>query len=329
MAASPQITYLPNREIDKKKWDACIDRVPNGLIYGYSVYLDVVCTSWDALVLNDYEAVMPLPFRKKWGIRYLYHPFLTAQLGLFGSNFTGALLQQFLETIPSFFRYWDYPLNRDNVFPLSSFPLYTRMNYVLPLHKDYEELRAAYHQNTKRNCQKAAQKGCYFKQGINAKEVIHLAAQTKLYSLPDLARAEQLYEILFHQQRSAAYGVFGPTGQLLSSCLFFFSHQRAYYILVGNHPDSRRWGASHLLIDRFINEQAGQPLLLDFEGSDIEGLAHFYRGFGAKEEKYTAIRYNRLPLLVKWMKKKGGPDAERGSAFLASHPCTAGFLLSP
>ena len=31
------------------------------------MYLDIICENWDALILNDYEAVMPLPsYKKVW-----------------------------------------------------------------------------------------------------------------------------------------------------------------------------------------------------------------------------------------------------------------------
>jgi hypothetical protein len=93
---------------------------------------------------------------------------------------------------------------------------------------------------------------------------------------------------------------------VLASAVFFYSHQRAYYILPGNHPDGRKAGASHLLIDAFIKDHAGSDLVLDFEGSDVPGLQFFYASFGAVEEPYTAIRHNRLPLFLRWMKKADG-----------------------
>ena len=89
-------SYFPirdvlHKEIDFIKWDNCISNAPNGLIYGYSYYLDHMASQWDALVLNDYEAVMPLTWNRKYGIHYLYQPFLTAQLGVFGKNIIAEL----------------------------------------------------------------------------------------------------------------------------------------------------------------------------------------------------------------------------------------------
>ena len=65
-----QIRYLSQAQIDKKKWDECIDRADNGLIYPYSFYLDALSKNWDALVLNDYEAIMPLTWNKKYSVQW-------------------------------------------------------------------------------------------------------------------------------------------------------------------------------------------------------------------------------------------------------------------
>ena len=93
------IQYVPYQHIDKRKWDACIDNAGNGLIYGCSFYLDAMAKHWDALVLGDYEAVMPLTWNKKYGIHYLYQPFFTSSLGLFGKNISGDLLNAFLHDL--------------------------------------------------------------------------------------------------------------------------------------------------------------------------------------------------------------------------------------
>ena len=61
-------------------------------------------------------------------------------------------------------------------------------------------------------------------------------------------------------------------------------------------------GTSHYLIDRFIFNNAGKNLLLDFEGSDLRNLAYFYSSFGSVHEAYPALRINRLPWWAKLFK---------------------------
>ena len=149
------IHYVPYQHIDKQKWDACIASADNSRIYGTSMYLDTMSEHWDALVLDDYKAVMPLTWKKKYSIHYLYQPFFTACLGVFGKEINAALLHDFLKAVPAKFKYWDIYLNHGNFFQLPGFDLYQRMNYVLPLAEPYEKLYDAFRDNIKRNIKKA------------------------------------------------------------------------------------------------------------------------------------------------------------------------------
>ena len=303
MSSPGTITYLTKTQINRQLWDRCIGEATNGLIYGYSFYLDHVCYNWDALVLNNYEAVMPLPWRKKYGIHYLYQPFLTAQLGLFGNKLTASLLENFLNAVPKKFKLWEFPLNQQNLFALNNYPLYQRVNYVLPLHEPYETLYLNYRENIKRNIKKSFQYGCNVKQEINIDDIIRLAAQHSEERMKsDFENFKKLYMLLKQKSLAKSYGVFSKKNELLASAVFTFSHNRAYYILVGNHPNGRTLGASHTLIDAFSKDHVQQNLLLDFEGSDLQNLAFFYSSFGSQEEEYAAIKLNRLPWYIKWMK---------------------------
>lgn len=307
MNNSPEIRYLKHHEIDFSKWDDCIASASNSLIYGYSFYLDHMSKHWDALVQDDYAAVMPLTWNRKYGVYYLYQPFLTAQLGVFGKSVDASMLETFLHAIPSKFRYWDFYLNHQNAFPLNDYHLYQRINLVLDLNKPYAELYNNYRDNIRRNIRKAEQLGCKAVRDIDVTQVVNLAAiQMKTYtkeSAEDLHRFTNLFHNLAQRKQACSYGVLSGKNELIASCIFTFSGNRAFYILVGNHPDGRTVGASHFLIDAFIKDHAGKDMLLDFEGSDIRNLASFYSSFGAKEENYSAIRLNRLPFYLKWLKK--------------------------
>ncbi|RYZ21104.1 MAG: GNAT family N-acetyltransferase [Chitinophagaceae bacterium] len=304
MTSGSDIRYLSRKDIDTERWDDCIASASNGLIYATTNYLDHMCDDWDGLVLGDYAAVMPLPWRKKWGIYYLYQPFLTAQLGVFGNDLSEFIISGFLNAVPKKFRYWEFSLNHQNLFAINSFPLHQRSNYVLSLLPAYEMLFKNYRENIKRNIKKCSHYGCTTATGIKIEDIISLTKlQAKEATKQDFENFKNLFQLLAEKGAAKTYGVLAKTGELLASCVFFFSHNRAYYILVGNHPNGRTLGASHALIDAFIKDHAGQNLLLDFEGSDIRNLAFFYSSFGATEEKYAAIKLNRLPWWGKWLKK--------------------------
>lgn len=301
------ILYLQYEQVDKHKWDECIRQAGNGLIYAYSFYLDTMAQHWDALVLEDYSAVMPLPWKSRYGIHYLYQPFFIATLGVFGNKITADTVHGFLTAIPKKFRYWDIYLNHANFFQLEGFNLYERMNYVLSLDGNYESIYAGYRKNIRRNIRKAVQLNCITRKDIAIGDVIELAMeQSKSFSpvtADDYNRFKKLYLQLHARAKAITYGIYTPNNELVASCALFFSHQRIYYILAGNHPNGKTIGASHALIDTFVKDHAAKDLVLDFEGSDIRSLAFFYSSFGANEEKYAGVRLNRLPKLIRMFKK--------------------------
>jgi hypothetical protein len=299
------IRYITSNSIDKKKWDTCIDTASNGLVYAYSFYLDCLSKHWDALVLNDYEAVMPLTWNKKYGISYLYQPPFVAMSGIFGKNLDSETVKMFIHSIPAKFRLIEISLNQGN--PVTGIQSLTLNNYVLSLNESYSYIYDNYRENIKRNIKKSKQVGCYCKTGIPVEDVIKLNKEQLQHMIKvtdqDYDNFKKLYRLLSSKQQAITYGIFNASDQLLASCVYFFSHNRAYYILVGNHPDGKTLGAGHYLVDRFIADNSEKKLLLDFEGSDIRNLAFFYDSFGATVETYPALRFRRLPGWLQWLRK--------------------------
>jgi hypothetical protein len=304
MSSTSSVHYLKRADIDNAQWDRCIETASNGLIYGYSAYLDSMAGDWDAIVVNNYEAVMPLPWRKKWGMYYIYQPFLCAQLGLFGNALSADLLSDCLQAIPRKFKLWEFPLNHNNLFSVPGYTIYSRINYILNLQKPYEELYAGYRENIRRNIRRSNNAGCLTTTGIPVDNIFAIIReQMPKTSDNDLLHFSSVYKMFEEEGAAKTYGILSAKGDLLASAVFLFSHKRAYYLLVGNHPNGRTLGASHALIDAFIKDHSGKDILLDFEGSDFRNLAFFYSSFGAVEENYSAIKLNRLPWYVKLLKK--------------------------
>jgi hypothetical protein len=295
------IKYLLHDSIDKLRWDAALACSSNARVYARAAFLDAMCPGWDALVLGDYEAMLPLPWRRKAGISYLYHPFLTAQLGLFSPDPNKELLSVFLQSIPNKFKYIDLPLNAANDFSDTGFLLSRRANYVLDLTPTYEVIQSGYRENVRRNIKRAIRAGCTAASSVSFEEICALA---KPYARDEagLRAFGKLVSDWQPQGHASLNGVRDPSGDLLASAVFLLDDHRAYYLLVGNHPNGRTLGASHMLIDSFIQHHAGKELILDFEGSDIQNLAFYYESFGAKPEPYPMLRLNRLPWYMRWLK---------------------------
>ena len=308
MSDRNDIRFIAHQEIDRHKWDACLDKADNGLVYAQSFYLDTMTLEWDALVMGEYELIMPLPRRKKWGIAYLFQPFLTPQLGVFGNNISIDTISAFLDSIPSYFKLWDISLNASNSALPAYAEQYVRKNYVLDLRVSYGELRSNYTSNIIRNIARAQKNGCVIKSGIPVDDIISICRieYPKFTKVEDgvFNNIKKIYEHYLQLNMAKTYAVYSVDGKLLASCAFLFYRDRAYYWLVGNIPENRNFGASHFLIDQFIQDHAGKDMILDFEGSDQATIAEFYQRFGAQPEPYTTIYLQRLPFPFNYLKKK-------------------------
>lgn len=299
------IQYIKRNDLDTGQWNRRMDKAANGLLYGYTFYLDRFARNWDALVLGDYEMLMALPWNSKFGVKYLYQPPFTPVCGIYGGTPDPDIIHAFIDAIPKKFRLVEISLRAPNGQPAPQAMM--MKNYVLPLDKPYETLYGNYRDNIRRNIKKAVSAGCTVQRQIPVADVVRLAKQQLGHLVKvsgrDFEQFEQLYEFLRVQENAITYGVFGPNGELLASSVFFYSHTRAYYILVGNTPNGKTLGASHYLVDRFIADHAGSVYSLDFEGSDIASLAFFYESFGAHAEQIIPVRRDELPWYVKMVRR--------------------------
>jgi hypothetical protein len=99
------------------------------------------------------------------------------------------------------------------------------------------------------------------------------------------------------------YGAYNQHNTLCAAAFFIFAGKRVTYLNAVSNEQGKTTNAMHKIIDQFIQENAGRKLTLDFEGSIIEGIARFYKGFGAQLEQYYCLKSNRLPLPLRWFKK--------------------------
>ena len=302
------IRYLEHSQIDRQKWDDLM--VAHGPIYAQSWYLDVVHPEWEALVLEDYEAVMPITGGRKFGVWYLFQPFFVQQLGIVSSRPLSPTQQtEFLRAIPKKFRFAEIRLNESNAFNSDIQGIEYHRNVVLDLNQDYDTIRAHYHTNTKRNLAKAEGNGLELVDETELKEIIALfrenrGAKIKVWGEVEYVTLTQLYEAAVRNHHAFIVWVkHQETKELLCGGLFMKTTNRIVFLFSGCSEHGKQLQAMTFMMDRMIQRFANQPVLFDFEGSDDDNLARFYLGFGGEERPYPAYSFNRLSAVGKGLLK--------------------------
>ena len=291
------IRFLKRNEIDQTLWDRCIQQSTNSLIYARCLYLDSMAINWSALVWRDYEAVMPLPWNRKFGFSYLYQPAFTAQLGIFFRQDPDLrLIEKFILASKAHFRFCEIALNFANEVPGSSL----RTNYVLDLNRSYGEIRQGYKKRLLENLEEAAGHRLDYQSHIDFSATVQLFKKQYAKRMPqvkpiDYQRFEKLCLALHQQDMVFARQVRDDSGECLNSSIFFRDENRLYNIMSVSLPAGREKRAHFFLLDQLIAEFADHSLLLDLEGSQLPGVAEFYRKFGSSNQPYPFLRYNHLP----------------------------------
>ena len=304
------LIYLPHKKIDKIRWDNCLRNAGNALIYGYSFYIDIISPGWDAIVTEDYSAVMPLLWRKKMGIKYLFQPLGIAQSGIYSITPAGPeVVAAFLQKMRAHIKYGNLDLNEKNQLPASTgiFTATTRSNYVLPLHISYEQLQAAYNKDGKKNLRRAAAFEQHFSNEVPAETVLELYRQQYGKLAPNIKTGDYqkllaVIQLLQEKQMTVHAAVRTTAGELLAAAVFCKDDKRLYYVSGAPTEKGKTYKSMHVLIDRIIHQFAGSSYSLDFEGSDIASVAAFYEKFGPEKRSYLSLFFNDLPAPVRWLK---------------------------
>jgi lipid II:glycine glycyltransferase (peptidoglycan interpeptide bridge formation enzyme) len=90
--------------------------------------------------------------------------------------------------------------------------------------------------------------------------------------------------------------------KLLALILLLKDDKRIYNIISCILPEGKKLLANYFLYNEIIKEFANENIILDFEGSDVPGIAYFYEKFSGENQPYAFARFNRLPALVKLIK---------------------------
>lgn len=289
-----KIKHLKHEEINYKRWDELVETSQNSMIYAFSWFLNCVSPQWEALVDENFQYIMPLPVKKKYGITYIVQPILCQQLGVFSQyKITADVMQKFIQSIP----YLSYEMNiNEHNFTENTLKL---PNLLLDLNIAYENLLKKFSTNTQRNIKKAENHRLKVNWDLSTEEfTTFFFNEEKKYGLPDKNKTKTLIYNAFEKKSVLLIGAKTVEGKLIAALGLFISKNRLIYLLPSSAQEGKEKSAMFFVVNEVIKKFANTDKILDFEGSRMEGVARFYEGFGAKRVSYYLIKRFRPKLLI-------------------------------
>lgn len=274
----------------------------------YSWYLDLAAANWSALVLNDYEVVLPLPVRSKFYIHYLLQPIFLRYLEIFSEqHITKQTEALFWDHIPSKIKLID--IYYSNAFPHQNgvYETAERSYQLLDLNKSYAEIYHEYGSSIIKNLKKAEKAGLSIGENISSKEIIdfyreNVGSKIKEFDASQYLLMEKLMEKAIAKEQAFTFYASDKNNKITASVFILRSKNELYFFKGSACADGKASGAMYLLLDHIFKCYSQKGLSFNFAGSSIEGVANFNRSFGAKDCVYLQVKKNKLPKLVNLIK---------------------------
>ena len=291
------IRSLKHSEIAPENWHQAVRNSLSSNVLAEYELLNLLTDgdTWHALVENDYEAVMPLPTRKKGVLKYVYTPFFLPQMGLFSEHeITPQKVADFLYEISRHYVLADVLMNEKTE---SGHGDHEFVSHSLSLNLAYNELYSKFHENTRRNI-KAAQKQqvrvtvqeekiadiiALFRTNKGSEEAVHFREN-------DYARLQHVADYLLKHNLLEVYGVRTMQNELAAGALFVKDGKRRWFWFSGRDNQLSESKPMFLLLDTYIRDHAESDLYLDFNGSSNPNVARLYQGFDGKRYTIPFVR---------------------------------------
>ncbi|MDA3927969.1 MAG: hypothetical protein PF541_03365 [Prolixibacteraceae bacterium] len=298
-----KIQILHNSKLDLVKWDEIIYNSTNSRVYAESWYLDIIDPDWKGLVYGDYNYIMPIIAKKKWAIEYYFQPTYAQQHGIYPPS-TPQITNEIIVYLNQACSYYNLSMNSLNIVHNDRLKIEDRKNFILSLKPSFNELQKGYNSHAKRNTKKALRL-CTVSTHVNSNEYLKLK-QENSHSGFSSSNAKKIKLILtkaLRTQRGLIYGAYSQHNELIAAAFFIVEQKRLTYLNSVSTSEGKESRAMYAIVTEFIKNNAESAYLLDFEGSNVDGIARFFKGFGALPETYQHIQYNNLPWFLKIIKK--------------------------
>ncbi|MNJ31920.1 GNAT family N-acetyltransferase [Pseudomonas wadenswilerensis] len=308
--------------IDRKQRYRALCRSEDALpLFSQDWWLDAVAgEDWDvALCLKDDQVVASMPFvvKKRAGLKLLTMPVLTQHLGPWfkptSAKYSKRLAHEkdlLTELVGQLSAYnFDHfaagwPSSKTNWLPFywAGFAQTTRYTYILDNLNDHTALWDQFQQNIRGDVRKAEGRfSLKIRTDLDVDEFLklnNLVFQRQGMKVPysrDLVK--RIDDACAERKRRAILIAEDPEGRRHAGVYIVWDQNSAYYIMGGGDPELRNSGATSLCMWEAIKLASTVTKAFDFEGSMLEPVERFFRGFGASQVPYFSITKTPSKLL--------------------------------
>jgi len=295
---------------NKERYRSLCEQEKTIPIFSQAWWLDAVAADkWDVVLVKKGDQIigaLPYVVKKKYGFTLLIQPILTQNLGPWikptQKSYPKRLahekdvLGELADQLPKCHYYrqnWHCDLQNWLPFYWRHFEQTTRYTYRLPLSSDGDQLWSNLQENIRQDIRKARDRENVIVRVGSLDEFLELnkmVFQRQDRSLPYTSGLVARIDAAASARNAKDCLVAeGTDGKLHAGAYIVRSGNTAYYLMGGGDPKLRNSGATSLVLWEAILRQPEAVEVFDFEGSMIEPIERFFRGFAAIQTPYFCV----------------------------------------
>lgn len=296
---------------DKEKYRQLCMKDNTIPIFSQDWWLDAVAEDkWDVTIVeSEGKIVASLPFlvHRRFGFKILTTPALTQSLGpwlkITAEKYSKKLaqekklIQQLYNRLPNHAEYnqnWHYKYK--NWLPLYwlGYEQTTRYTYRIEDLASLDDVWDGLQENIRREIRKAEKRRIKVRTDLELGDFLNLNKKVFLRQGVQIPYSEflvrKIHEAASSRNAVKTFIAVDDEGRHHSAVYIVWDENSAYYLLGGGDPDLRNSGATSLCMWEAIKFSSTVTKSFDFEGSMIEPIERFFRGYGAKQTAYSNIK---------------------------------------
>jgi Acetyltransferase (GNAT) domain len=319
-----EVSCNPGSEIEPNVWDAFVEYSEQGNVYQMHTYLTHVMPSWQVIMVKDgteIVAAFPFAMRAKYGLKYALQPYFSQYMGILFAQksdntyknleFQKKAIQLIHEAIPKEISLLKYNFAPEFTYDLpllwQGWKQETLHTYWADVSNGYPAFMAACASHVRREAKKAQQSGIEVRVEVNPELVLDILKRAKPESIQSFSKHDfdALCQNVRHYaplQKSCCFIAY-EAEKPIAGIIYFFHGKKMIYYQGSTLPEYKNSGAMTLIITESVRLFGEKYSILDFDGSMIEPIERFLRGFGAYPVRYSRFTLNKLPWPVRVWKK--------------------------
>lgn len=273
---------LKYNEIDFDKYTQCLENSEQRNWYAKKEVLDQLSGNWEILMYGDYEAVLPVPLRKKFGITFVIMPLFCQQLGVFSQKDNVEINDQFLKFLKRKYKVFSYSFNHLNSL---SEKLILKKNYIIPT-SDYPTLRRKKYFKGRKSTVKCAQHLQYRQIELNSEHINFIENNFKGITKETDINGFRNYMNFLRQNNTLKLCAAYLEEELINVAVLISENNQLSLLGLINDETYRNENGPSFLIDKILSLYIHEKQF-NFMGSNIRGIEVFFKSFGGELQEYA------------------------------------------